>query len=53
MNGVVILVGLLLAAAILALFLEKNWFGLLSLLPFPKICGLFYVWRPVPNTKNR
>lgn len=29
MNGVVILVGLLLAATILALFLEKNWFGLL------------------------
>lgn len=29
MNGVVILVGLLLAAVILALFLEKNWFGLL------------------------
>lgn len=28
MNGVVILAGLLLAAVILALFLEKNWFGL-------------------------
>lgn len=29
MNGVVILAGLLLAAAILTLLLEKNWFGLL------------------------